>query len=212
MKAVLSFFLVQALCIHFIAEGSVEHIFVSFDGEEWVHHETPIANPGDSAQLRLSSPNSPTVKVPACALMGPLELDVWRTNDADRPLGMRWRSETCHPDTPLHSRIVSVKERRIPRLRPRWLDYTHERGEDEAVTRVKALKEKGFLAKYGLYLMIFAVVALGQGIRKGITEIREELEKEELERRGQQPMKPQVRVVVPKRKEAKARKKSKTGK
>lgn len=71
---------------------------------------------------------------------------------------------------------------------------------EEASSNGEGGKRKGFFAKYGLYIMLFFGFALAQGIRKGMTELREEMEREEAAKASSKKSTGQVKVVVPKRK------------
>lgn len=71
---------------------------------------------------------------------------------------------------------------------------------DEDERNGKSTRERGFFGKYGLYIMIFIGVALAQGIRRGLAELREELQREEAAKNQQKRPTGQLKIQVPKKK------------
>lgn len=68
---------------------------------------------------------------------------------------------------------------------------------------IEEMPEKStFWGKYALYIMGIIAIALFQGIRRGLAELQEEVEREEAQKRAAsaRAAEGQVRVAVPRRK------------
>lgn len=182
------------------AEGDELQISVDH-GLNWQPFTKPLAEPPLSALLRLFE-GSPTVMVPECALKGSLLVQVWRHEERSKPISMKWTSKICHPSSSTQVDGIVV-ETVLPKIRkPEWLSYAHQK---EPQQEQQQEQQQSFWSNYGLYVLLSVVFVLGQGIRKGLAELREEEEKERLEQR-KKPV--QVQVVVPKRKQSKVRRRA----
>ncbi|PXF41465.1 hypothetical protein BWQ96_08846 [Gracilariopsis chorda] len=194
----LSFFTIHA------AGTQVE---VSVDsGRTWIPYSEPVLEAPAFAHMRVSG-GSPFIRVPSCALKGALFIQVWTDSPSANPIGMRWSSKFCNPSLSQDTDGIVVERIRAHARKPEWLSYTFEKKEHEEELKTEEKEEKSFWRRYGLYIMLFFVVALAQGIRQGLAEQRMEIEREELEKR-QQRSSGSMRVVVPKRKATTVRKRA----
>ncbi|KAI0566613.1 hypothetical protein FGB62_7g454 [Gracilaria domingensis] len=143
---------------------------------------------------------------------GSLLIQVWKDGASGVPLGMRWRSKLCHSTTSLDKDGVTVETITPKTRRPDWIPHVHEvkeQGQEQEQEQEANLEpeRKSWWNRYSLYIMLFFIVALGQGIRQGLAELRKEMEREEEEKkRRNRPDSSQMRVMVPRRKESRARK------
>lgn len=93
----------------------------------------------------------------------------------------------------------------IRSVQPDWLKHRipyqrHGIDADKDGSSGGSTRNRSFFGKYGLYIMIFIGVALARGIRKGLAELHEELQREEAAKN--QPKRPtgQLKIQVAKKK------------
>lgn len=139
-------------------------------------------------------------------------MQVWRDAQGN-PLGLRWHSEHCENPLPSEHHHIVINDHAVQTVHLDWLKYVRWLPSVKPAETEKPepkSPKKGFFSKYGLLLMIFVAVALGRGIRQGLIELREEVEREQQE--AEQKKKPpgQIRVVVPRKKDSKVRKRART--
>lgn len=192
------------LFLLFVIPCAATQLQLSADlGRSWQPFDSPLQSAPSSALVRLQRYPSTHLHLPSCALQGSLRIQVWRLPQSDQPLGLRWYSDVCHPHLVLPTGIV-VEHLTPLRRKPEWLSYTRRGEHLETDNQTEHVKEPSFFSKYGLYILLFIGIALGQGIRKGLAELREEMEREELEQKQkdqkQKDPSKRVKLVVPKRK------------
>lgn len=189
----------------------------SFDlGLTWEPYETPHNTAVKSMQLRLAGSNAPVIDVPQCALTTTLRVRIWVDNRALTPFGLSWENMACGEsgagDESEMADLTQVQH--VRHDNPTWAPFIVKENSrlSEGDDQSHEGKSKGIFSNYGLYILIFIAVALGQGIRLGLSELQEEARREENERilnRGQPAH--QVRIVAPRNKSsARSRKKSKS--
>lgn len=189
------------------ATGTQVEVEVSVDsGKTWASYSEPLPDAPAFANIRVSGSSS-FIRVPSCALKGSLVLQVWTDSSSERSIGMRWSSKFCDPSLSQAPDGIVVERITAQTRKPEWLPYTFEEKKQDDELKTEAKEGKGFWGRYGLYIMLFFVVALAQGIRQGLAEQRMEMEREELEKQRQRSS-GSMRVVVPKRKAATARKRA----
>lgn len=184
-------------------------LLVSEDnGLNWDSHTAPKPDTTSDAHIRLPDSTSPLIRIPVCALRGSLHVNVWKHKKGQKPVGLQWHSDECHANVKIAAG-VTVRDKIIPRVKPDWLPYVRAKKASPEEPKVPKTKAKGIWNKYGLYIMIFVAIALAQGIRQGVAELRTEVARED--REEEEKKKRKVRVVVPKRKESKGRRKGAVG-
>lgn len=204
--------------------GEKANVELSIDeGRTWQRHDEPPEWLPAMSLLRPEGSSSVFVRVPRCALMSSLQVQIWHLDDSNEEFGLSWESAGCDgiDETSYSMDGIHVKPtfRRTKSLEPLWWKYVHKRPSVEAtVVDEKNRKSKGFFAKYGLYIMVAVGFAMAHGIRIGLSELHAEVQREEariaagtVSARGRSDSE-SVHVVVPQtRKGVRQRKKATKG-
>lgn len=218
-KMGLHLLLLLALLAELLAcRASADVLSLSLDGgETWRPLSEPVTSESLPEHVHLSTASEvtePTLHLPRCAIEDALRVSVVREKRGGAVLGMRWaRAKGCSGAWNGKEKGVVVAEEVAKRVKPDWVPFLKERGPDGGAEGKegdggKEKKENGFFGKYGLYIMGFVGIALAQGIKRGLAELREEMEREEADKLKERRPTGKVKVVVPKRKQsAKSRKK-----
>lgn len=194
--------------------SSLSSLYYSTDNLQTFHQLHPF--PSTSLlphQIQIStsdSPDSPSITLPSCLLNADLAISVFADSN---PLFIRLDSPISPCPIPKPSPQLQLHTVPLPTAsRPQWYPLTvRVTPKDEEDETQAQEQEKGWWGTYGLYVMLFVGAALGQGIRKGMVELREEYEKEEAMKEMRARQTPNFVVKVP-RKGAKNRKPNKASK
>lgn len=179
--------------------AAIDLITVSTDGgKSWMSAKSASIE-ADLSTIQLRAGDNVLATAPACVR----DLEVWLDRKTEAPLGLQWQD--C--DKFSQDKKFTVKTTKPLRLRPRWADYIKEIRTEAGVElgEEPAERKPGFAARYGLWVMLFIGAALARGIQKGIQELKEEVDRDEAEKREQRLKKqqqPRTTVVVPRRKES----------
>lgn len=155
------------------------------------------------------APRAPMLHLPSCAAEPGLRVDSVRFAKGGPPVGLRWRAAPgCRRDDSDTSSTfrVRIADVTAPPLEPDWFRYVRDTDAETGDGEENGNGKQGgwFSSKYLLYIMGLVGVALAQGIRKGLAELREEMAQEEAEKKGRKGRagEGQVRVMVPQRKKS----------
>lgn len=194
------------------------------EGRTWQRYDEPREWVPPMSLLRPEGSSSVFVRVPRCALMSSVHVQIWRSDDSNEEFGLSWESAGCDSidKTSYDMDGMHVKStfRRTKSLEPLWWKYVRERSSvEEAVVDKKNRKSKGFFDKYGLYIMVAVGFAMAHGIRIGLSELHAEVQREEARTAASgngsaraRPDSDSVHVVVPQtRKGVRQRKKATKG-
>lgn len=133
----------------------------------------------------------------------------WHRADDPTPFALRWYSPVCHAGArKAQYARVNVVRRTTTRTAPDWASHAKRHVAHNAKSS-KEEKKKGFFSKYGIWIMLFIALALAHGIRIGLRELRDEMEREEnaalRPTASERSSAGSVRVTVPRRKNAATR-------